>query len=76
METNQDKKSSKLSLILNRKIFSLIPLRIIFGACLGLLFGYLYYTFIGCSTNSCSITSDPIMTMSIFGFGGVLIAIK
>ena len=35
-------------------------------------FGYLYYTFFGC-TGSCPITSDPIRTMIYFGLIGGLV---
>lgn len=35
----------------------------------GIIVGYLYYHFIGCSNGSCAITSNPYMSML---FGGVL----
>lgn len=35
----------------------------------GILVGYLYYHFVGCSSGSCAITSNPYMSML---FGGIL----
>ena len=36
------------------------------GALVGAIAGYLYYYFIGCSTGSCAITSNPFNS-SIYG---------
>lgn len=36
------------------------------GALVGTIAGYLYYYFIGCSTGSCAITSNPFNS-SIYG---------
>lgn len=36
------------------------------GALVGLLAGYLYYRFIGCSSGSCPITSNPLHS-SLYG---------
>ncbi len=36
------------------------------GAVLGAAAGYAYYYYIGCSTGSCNITSDPINS-SVYG---------
>jgi len=38
----------------------------ILGALLGVLGGYLYWRFVGCSSGSCPITSSPLMS-SLYG---------
>ena len=38
----------------------------------GVLAGFLYYRFIGCSTGSCSITSNPFKSMAYMGVMGWL----
>jgi phage shock protein E len=45
----------------------------IIGLLLGALAGYLYYTFVGCSAGTCSITSKPINS-TLYGamMGGLL----
>ena len=46
------------------------------GALVGAIAGYLYYYFIGCSTGSCAITSNPFNS-SIYGLvmGYLLISV-
>lgn len=46
---------------------------IILGATLGALGGYLYYSFIGCASGSCAITSNPVNS-TLYGaiMGGLL----
>lgn len=39
----------------------------------GMSFGYLYYYFIGCSSGSCPITSNPVNSMLYGGFMGALL---
>ncbi|MBW2277949.1 MAG: hypothetical protein JRF63_10675 [Deltaproteobacteria bacterium] len=39
------------------------------GATAGAALGFAYYTFVGCSTGGCAITSDPLVTS---GYGAVL----
>lgn len=46
--------------------------RIIAGVIVGILAGYLYYEFVGCSSGSCAISSKPINSMLYFGFLGGL----
>lgn len=45
----------------------------ILGSFLGLIGGYAYYKFVGCSSGACSITSDPLKS-SLYGMimGGLL----
>jgi hypothetical protein len=47
----------------------------LYGIAAGILGGYLYYYFIGCSSGSCAITSNPYMSM-IYGamMGGLLLS--
>lgn len=46
---------------------------IIIGVLVGTVAGFLYYTFIGCHTGTCAITSQPVNS-SIYGavMGGLL----
>ncbi len=39
---------------------------LIIGLLVGALGGYLYYHFVGCSSGSCAITSDPIIS-TVYG---------
>lgn len=44
------------------------------GVALGIVAGYAYYSYIGCSSGSCAITSSPYMSMLWGGItGGVLL---
>ena len=43
------------------------------GLLLGVAGGYLYYHFIGCRSGSCSITSNPYMSMIWGGLMGYLL---
>jgi len=47
----------------------------LYGIAAGIIGGYLYYYFIGCSSGSCAITSNPYMSM-IYGamMGGLLLS--
>jgi len=47
--------------------------RLLIGVVLGAFGGFSYYYFIGCSSGSCPITSNPYL-MTVWGifFGGVL----
>jgi hypothetical protein len=45
----------------------------IIGVMLGALGGYLYYFFIGCSSGSCAITSNPINSILYGGVMGYLL---
>ena len=40
----------------------------------GVIVGYLYYRFVGCSTGSCAITSDPVNSMLYMGLMGWLLS--
>lgn len=39
------------------------------GAAAGAALGFAYYTFVGCSTGGCPITSDPVVSA---GYGALL----
>lgn len=48
----------------------------ILGVLLGALSGFLYWKFIGCSTGSCAITSNPVnSTLYCAVMGGLLLSI-
>ncbi len=57
-------------MILIKKIFLV---RFIASLIIGAVGGYAYYYFIGCSSGSCPLTSNPVI-MTLYGliFGGVL----
>ena len=40
----------------------------------GVIVGFLYYRFVGCSTGSCAITSDPVNSMIYMGLMGWLLS--
>lgn len=40
----------------------------------GVLLGWIYYTVVGCSTGSCSITSNPVNSMIYMGLIGLLLS--
>lgn len=42
------------------------------GAVLGAVAGYLYWSYIGCMTGSCAITSDPTRSTLYFALMGAL----
>lgn len=46
----------------------------IFGILIGAIAGYAYYSFIGCSSGTCSITSNPLNS-TLYGalIGGLLL---
>ncbi|MFH0735526.1 MAG: DUF6132 family protein [bacterium] len=41
---------------------------------IGMILGYAYYYFIGCSSGSCPITSNPYISTIYGGFAGALIS--
>ena len=45
----------------------------IIGAAVGALGGYLYWKFIGCSTGTCPITSNPRNSIVYFSVMGILL---
>ena len=47
-------------------------LRIMFGALVGAGIGYSYWTFIGCNSGTCPLTSTPFKTVGIFTFMGIV----
>ena len=40
----------------------------------GVIVGFLYYRFVGCSTGSCAIASDPVNSMIYMGLMGWLLS--
>ena len=46
---------------------------VVFGVIIGAIAGYLYYYFVGCSSGTCAITSNPINS-TLYGamMGGLL----
>lgn len=46
---------------------------IVTGVLLGAVVGYLYYSFIGCSTGTCNITSKPLNSTIYFAVLGGLV---
>ena len=44
------------------------------GLLLGVIGGYLYYHFIGCTSGTCAITSNPYMSILWGGLMGYLVA--
>lgn len=65
MENNVDDKSGAFSNLFSSWRFWRPFLSIVIGA----LAGYLYYHFVGCTSGTCSITSDPMMSTI---WGGLL----
>lgn len=46
------------------------------GAIAGAIGGYTYYSLVGCSTGTCAITSNPIISTLYFGvMGGLFVSI-
>lgn len=50
--------------------------RMILGAVVGALAGWLYYIFVGCNSGGCAITSSPLKTVGFFALIGAFIANK
>jgi hypothetical protein len=49
-------------------------LRLVIGAVVGGGLGFAYYTFVGCSTGACPLTSNPFISTLYGAVMGVLIA--
>jgi hypothetical protein len=47
---------------------------IVIGAVLGGIVGFLFYRFVGCSTGSCKIASNPYLSTVYWAFLGALLA--
>jgi len=67
------KTSQKLNgiwkIIMNNKLY-----RILLGVFIGAGIGLLYWKFIGCTSGTCPLTSNPFSTTFIFGLMGGLFA--
>lgn len=59
--------------ISNNKKWLLRALPALLGAAGGAVCGYLYYLYVGCSTGSCAITSNPYNSVMYFAAFGALI---
>ncbi len=46
------------------------------GVVIGGLAGYAYYYFIGCTSGTCPITSNPLNSILYGSFAGIVITIK
>lgn len=46
--------------------------RLLIGVLVGMISGYIYYKFVGCSSGSCAITSNPVNSILYFGLIGGL----
>ncbi len=57
-------------------IKSYLNIRLAIGVVLGAIAGYAYYYFIGCSSGSCGITSDPLNSTLYGTMVGVLLFLK
>ncbi len=51
-----------------------MTLRLIVGAVIGGGLGFAYYKFVGCSSGTCPLTSNPIISTIYGGVVGALIA--
>lgn len=51
-----------------------VGLRMLIGALCGGGVGWLVYRFVGCSTGTCPITSNPYISVVLFAVAGLLIA--
>ena len=49
-------------------------LKLLIGVIVGGIVGFLYYKFIGCSTGTCRITSNPYISTVYFALLGALVA--
>ena len=49
-------------------------LRIVIGVAVGGGLGFAYYKFVGCSTGTCPLTSNPIISTIYGGIVGALVA--
>jgi hypothetical protein len=47
---------------------------IVIGAVLGGIAGFLFYRFVGCSTGTCKIASNPYLSTVYWAFLGALLA--
>lgn len=59
-----------------QKIRLILNLRILVGLVLGAIAGYAYYYFIGCSSGTCAITSNPVNSTLYGSLFGVLLFYK
>jgi len=50
--------------------------RILIGAGVGSAVGWAIYRFIGCSTGACPITSNPYLSIILFGLIGLMLSVS
>ncbi len=74
-ETQSDKTEKKDETFI-QKVLNKITYRIIFGASIGAIIGWLYWEFIGCNGGSCPITDTSYKTIILFSFMGGFMARK
>ncbi len=66
---DSDSEKSLFRKILDNKIY-----RTSIGAFVGGILGFLYWKYIGCSTGSCPLTSNPFQSVLLFGVLGAMLA--
>ncbi|TLX76528.1 hypothetical protein E9993_06470 [Labilibacter sediminis] len=52
------------------------PLKIILGVTIGAVLGYAYYYFIGCTSGTCPITSNPLSSIIYGSVAGLVLSFK
>lgn len=75
VETQSDKTKTKDETFI-KKVLNKTTYRIIFGASIGAIIGWLYWEFIGCNGGSCPITDTSSKTIILFTLMGGYMARK
>ncbi len=51
-------------------------IKLTIGIAIGAILGFAYYYFIGCSSGTCPITSNPINSILYGAFAGLVLTVK